>query len=1842
MKKTILYIFLLVSVVSFAQTKGITYQAVIYNPEMGQLPGQNNKLSPLANAAICMSFEIDNVNSATSVYTETINTTTDAYGMINLIIGSGARIGGSAASFETIKWDQNVGDLIVSVDLSGNCSAYVEISRQPFTAVPFSLAAGVSTGGEVADNKSDDINADGDSDVKYPTVKAVKEYVDNSMLLVIADATPSLKGLIQLKGDLSGTAALPTVPGLLLKAPLVSPAFTGTVTGIDKTMVGLPNVNNTADADKPVSIAVQAAIDGKVTVVTGFGLSAESYSAVEKTKLAAMTGTNTGDQDLSSYATGANLNLKEATANKSVDLATDVKYPSVNAVKTYVDAAVTNSTIVDANAITKGKIQLAGDLAGTAALPTVPGLALKAPLNAPVFTGTVGGITQAMVGLSIVDNTRDLDKPISNSAQTSLDTKINSIDKAAPNGVATLDVLGKIPNNQMPALRLSAAYVAANESAMLGLADAIQGDVAIRTDSNKTYILTDSNFGLASSWIELLSPLVPNEQDPTFNASASARIVDADLQNWNNKQNNLGYTAENRTNKSTNVIADATSDDKYPSVNAIKTYVDTQIFSGSITDADATTKGKIQLAGDLAGTAALPTVPGLALKAPLNAPVFTGTVGGITQAMVGLSSVDNTRDLDKPISNSAQTALDTKINSIDKAAPNGVATLDVLGKIPNNQMPALRLSSTYVAANESAMLGLADAIQGDVAIRNDVNKTYILTDSNFGSTSSWIELLSPLVPNEQDPTFNASASARIVDVDLQNWNNKQNNLGYTAENRTNKSTNVIADAISDDKYPSVNAVKTYVDAAVTNATIVDANAITKGKIQLAGDLSGTAALPTVPGLVLKAPLASPAFTGTVTGIDKTMVGLSNVNNTADADKVISNATQTALSAKVDAVTGMGLSAESYSAEEKTKLATITGTNTGDQDLTDLATNSDLDLKAPLASPAFTGTVTGIDKAMVGLSNVNNTADADKAISTATQTALSAKVDAVTGMGLSAESYSAEEKTKLATITGTNTGDQDLTDLATNSDLDLKAPLASPAFTGTVTGITSTMVGLSNVNNTADADKVISNATQTALSAKVDAVTGMGLSAESYSSAEKNKLVAVTGTNTGDQDLTDLATKTNLDLKAPLASPAFTGTVTGIDKAMVGLSNVDDTADADKVISNATQTALSAKVDAVAGMGLSAESFSSAEKNKLVAVTGTNTGDQDLTDLATKTNLDLKAPLASPAFTGTVTGITSTMVGLSNVNNTADADKVISNATQTALSAKVDAVAGMGLSAESFSSAEKNKLAAVTGTNTGDQDLTALATKTNLDLKAPLASPAFTGTVTGIDKAMVGLSNVNNTADADKVISNATQTALSAKVDVVAGMGLSAESYSADEKNKLAAVTGTNTGDQDLTALATKTNLDLKAPLASPAFTGTVTGITSTMVGLSNVNNTADADKAISTLTQTALSAKVDVVSGMGLSAESFSSAEKTKLAAVTGTNTGDQDLTDLATKTNLDLKAPLASPAFTGTVTGIDKAMVGLSNVNNTADADKAISTLTQTALSAKVDVVAGMGLSAESYSADEKNKLAAVTGTNTGDQDLTDLATKTNLDLKAPLASPAFTGTVTGITSTMVGLSNVNNTADADKVISNATQTALSAKVDVVAGMGLSAESFSSAEKNKLAAVTGTNTGDQDLTALATKSYVDGKSVTAANGVTVVSDVVKLGGDLTAATTIDQKAFDLTITGTDVSVTKLNAAITKVGGSLNAAGAVYGSSVYRNTATSYTISPTDYFIVNTNGDNTPVTFTLPMAAAEMGRTLIIANMGSGPVGFQSGALNATVTFTTIDAGFSGMIIFDGLKWMVL
>ena len=99
-----------------------------------------------------------------------------------------------------------------------------------------------------------------------------------------------------------------------------------------------------------------------------------------------------------------------------------------------------------------------------------------------------------------------------------------------------------------------------------------------------------------------------------------------------------------------------------------------------------------------------------------------------------------------------------------------------------------------------------------------------------------------------------------------------------------------------------------------------------------------------------------------------------------------------------------------------------------------------------------------------------------------------------------------------------------------------------------------------------------------------------------------------------------------------------------------------------------------------------------------------------------------------------------------------------------------------------------------------------------------------------------------------------------------------------------------------------------------------------------------------------------------------------------------------------------------------------------------------------------------------------------------------TNLSAKAPLANPTFTGTVAGISKSMIGLGSVDNTSDANKPVSTAQQTALNAKAN------LSGATFSGAIAMGTNKITGLGT-PTSTTDAATKAYVDSTSSSAAGG---------------------------------------------------------------------------------------------------------------------------------------------------
>jgi hypothetical protein len=84
--------------------------------------------------------------------------------------------------------------------------------------------------------------------------------------------------------------------------------------------------------------------------------------------------------------------------------------------------------------------------------------------------------------------------------------------------------------------------------------------------------------------------------------------------------------------------------------------------------ADLAVSGNLAVTGSLTAPVSSATQTALNLKANLASPTFTGTVGGLTKAMVYLSSVDNTSDLLKPPSTATLTALDLKADKTDLAS----------------------------------------------------------------------------------------------------------------------------------------------------------------------------------------------------------------------------------------------------------------------------------------------------------------------------------------------------------------------------------------------------------------------------------------------------------------------------------------------------------------------------------------------------------------------------------------------------------------------------------------------------------------------------------------------------------------------------------------------------------------------------------------------------------------------------------------------------------------------------------------------------------------------------------------------------------------------------------------------------------------------------------------------------------------------------------------------------------------------------------------------------------------------------------------------------------------------
>ena len=859
MRKIVYLIALFCTSFFYAQTSGITYQAVIYHPNGQNIPGVDIQKSPMSNKSICLQFSlIDNLTQIE--YQEVIQTTTDEFGMVNLIIGTGNQTGGYASSFNAIVWNTNTKKLKVQLDVNGTCQQFIVLSDNPLSAVPFAYAAvtansvsgvvEIQNGGTGATNLADakinlqinnvDNTSDnnkpisiatqtaldtkeniankstnttlGTSDVLYPSQNAVKTYVDAQVATAtIADADAVTKGKIKLAGDLGGTADLPTVPGLATKENIANKS---TVTTL-----------GTSDQLFPTQNAVKTYVDTNITSVNS------NITTLQGTITANANATTTAiaavqaDVDANETAANTALALKEDAANKSTATTlgtSDQLFPTQNAVKTYVDAQVASATIADADAVTKGKIQLAGDLSGTAAAPTVPALALKEDIANKSTVTTLGTSDQLF--------------PTQNAVKTYVDTNITSVNSNITTLQGTITANANATTTAIAAVQ---ADVDANETAA-NTALALKEDAANKSTATtlgtsdqlfptqnavKTYV--DTNITSVNSNITTLQGTITANANATTTAIAA---VQADVDANETAANTALALKENSANKTLDLTTvDGTSDIKFPSAKATKDYVDSQIATG-VVDASTTIKGKVQLAGDLTGTAALPEV----------------AAGAITTAKLADDAVTTIKITDANV-------------TTNKLAPNAVTSAKILdgtilvGDLADDAVETAKIKNDAVITAKLAddavtTIKITDANVTTAKLANDAVETAKIKNANvtnakldkaniplsgFGAATADVDLGSNKLTNVTDPASAQDAATKnYVDTATSSITTLTDGKIYVG-NASNEATQVTPTGDVTITNAGVTAIGTgkvvtamLADTAVTTAKITDANVTT--------------------------------------------------------------------------------------------------------------------------------------------------------------------------------------------------------------------------------------------------------------------------------------------------------------------------------------------------------------------------------------------------------------------------------------------------------------------------------------------------------------------------------------------------------------------------------------------------------------------------------------------------------------------------------------------------------------------------------------------------------------------------------------------------------------------------------------------------------------------------------------------------------------------------------------------------------------------------------------------------------------------------------------------------------
>ena len=367
---------------------------------------------------------------------------------------------------------------------------------------------------------------------------------------------------------------------------------------------------------------------------------------------------------------------------------------------------------------------------------------------------------------------------------------------------AASNTISEIANANIAA----AAAIADTKLGTISTASKVQNSATTATSSNSGSAIVSrdasGNFSAGIITAALTGNVTGNASTATTLATGRDFQITGDVEASAVSFNGSGNLTLN-TSIANGVIVNA-------DVNASAAIDKTKISGTAITAADTGTVTNAMLAGSIAngklatdplaranhtGTQLAATVSDFDTQVRTNrldqmaAP--TGSVSANSQKITNLATATTSTDaINKDY-------VDSKIG-----AANGIASLDAGGKVPASELPDIAISDTSVVVSEAAMLALTAEV-GDIAVRTDVNKTFILKTAGASTLANWQELLTPT-----DAVTSVDGQTGVVDLSGNYVNVTGDTMSGALAMGTNKITGLGTPTVSTDA-----ATKDYVDTA---------------------------------------------------------------------------------------------------------------------------------------------------------------------------------------------------------------------------------------------------------------------------------------------------------------------------------------------------------------------------------------------------------------------------------------------------------------------------------------------------------------------------------------------------------------------------------------------------------------------------------------------------------------------------------------------------------------------------------------------------------------------------------------------------------------------------------------------------------------------------------------------------------------------------------------------------------------------------------------------------------------------------------------------------------------------